>query len=122
MEGNHWASLSGYVIAKRLVTGGEAIEVFSSSRAIDGGYLFPHIVAAIGNSADAETLMDIIRVQFARFGSDYNWSRAIAEAVLVLAPNLAMELYGIALFCSRRTRTQDRNQHNSLGFATQWHL
>ena len=98
LEGNHWASLSGYVIAKSLVTAREAIEVFSSSRAIDGGYLFPNIVAAVGEPADAETLIDIIRAQCARFGSDYNWSRAIAEAVLCLAPNLATELYRIALF------------------------
>ena len=99
VEGNHWASLSGYVIAKRLVTAREAIEVFSSSRAIDGGYLFPNIVAAVGEPADAETLIDIIRAQCARFGRDYNWSRAIAEAVLCLAPNLATaELYRIALF------------------------
>ena len=81
LEGNHWNSLGGYVIAKRVVSAREAIDVFNSSRVIQGGYVFPHIVAAIGDPADAETMMDVIRSQPARFGSEYNWSAAIAEAV-----------------------------------------
>ena len=100
LEGNHWSSLSGYVVARRVVTAGEAIEAFSSPRAIDGSYLFPHIVAAIGEPADAETLMDVVRAQLPRFVSDYNWSTAIVEAILSLAPDLAMELYRIALFAA----------------------
>ena len=100
LEGAHWASLRGYVIAKELVTAREVIEVFSSPRAIDGGYVFADIVAAIGEPADGETLMEVLRAQLVRFGSDYNWSTAMAEAVLSLMPGLAVELYRIALFAA----------------------
>lgn len=100
LEGSHWSSLTDYVIDKKVVSAREAIEVFSRLEAIEGGYMFPRIVDAIGDPADAKSLMDVIQAQLARFGRDYNWSTAMAEAVLALKRDLIIELYKIALISS----------------------
>ena len=97
LEGKHWSALYGYVVPRKLVTAAEAIGVFTSPEPIEGSYLLPDIVSTLGKSADADKLLDVIRTQLWRFGSDYNWSLAIAGAYLSLAPDAAHELYRIAI-------------------------
>ena len=107
LEGRHWTSLANYVITNGLVTVKEAIDTFSSSRAIEGSYLFVRVIQAIGEPADAQTLMAVARAQLARFVGDYNWSIVIAEAILSLAPELVTELYRIALLAAGERERKD---------------
>ncbi|MCY4557716.1 MAG: hypothetical protein OXF79_15315 [Chloroflexi bacterium] len=107
LEGRDWTSLANYVIANGLVTVKEAIDTFNSSKAIEGSYIFARVIEAIGAAADAPTLMAVARAQLARFVGDYNWSTAIAEAVLSLAPELVTELYRIALLAAGERERKD---------------
>ena len=97
LEGKHWSTLYGYVVPRKLVTLGEAIDVVTSADPIEGSYLLPDIVSTLGKPADADKLLEVIHSQLARFGSDYNWSSAVAGAYLCLAPEKAHVLYRIAI-------------------------
>ena len=125
LEGKHWSTLYGYVIPRKLVTAGEVIDVLTSSDTIEGSYILPKIVSTLGQPAHADKLLDAIRAQPRRFGSDYHWSSAMACAYLCLAPEAAHDLYRIAflvkggggeresaissvLIASRRHGTRDR--------------
>lgn len=96
LEGKHWPTLYGYIVARKLVTADEAIGVVTSSDTIEGSYLLPEIISTLGKAADADKILDEIRAHLPRFGNDYNWSSAMACAYLRLAPDSAHVLYRIA--------------------------
>ena len=95
--GKHWPHLYGYVITHQLVTVDEVIDVVSSHDKIDGIYLLSNIMSKLGEPADAEKLLQLMRMQLSRFGMDYNWSLNIASAFLTLKPDSANELYRLAM-------------------------
>ena len=124
LQARDWPQLWGYVVAHRLVTISEVISVVNSSDNIDGMYCLADVVAGVGRSADARSILDTIGSNLHRFGSDYTWSSSITESYLSLRPDGVDELYRLAflldgteraradaissiLLASRRHRTGD---------------
>lgn len=97
LQGKHWPHLYGYIIAHQLVTVDQVIDVVSSHDKIDGIYLLANIMSKLGEPADAERLLQLMRMQLSRFGIDYNWSLNLASAFLTLKPDSANELYQLAM-------------------------
>ena len=97
LQGRHWPHLYGYIIAHQLVTVDQVMDVVSSHDKIDGIYLLANIMSKLGEPADAEKLLQLMRMQLSRFGMDYNWSLNLASAFLTLKPDSANELYQLAM-------------------------
>ena len=131
LQARDWPQLWGYVVAHRLVTISEVISVVNSSDNIDGMYCLADVVAGVGRSADARSILDTIGSNLHRFGSDYTWSSSITESYLSLRPDGVDELYRLAflldgneraradaissiLLASRRHRTGDSRRLISL--------
>ena len=106
LEGRHWSQLHRYVSFHELVTARDAIDVAASVGTVEGLYVLPDVVSVLGGPADAEVALDVIRTQIRRFGTDFNWSMAMARAYLSLAPTGEIDLYRVAVHatCNKRER------------------
>ena len=108
LQGNHWAQLCNFIVAHQLVNADEVMDVVASSGNIDGGYLLSDIMSKLSEPTDAEKLLNLIRRQLTRFGTDFNWALNIADACLTLKPDYASELYRLAMLISD---IQDGREH-----------
>ena len=84
LDGQHWPQLSGYVIAHKLVTVSEVMEVFNSSGTIEGSYCFSDVISALSVSGDADKLLEAIRARLHRFGTDYRLQLVIEHSGFLL--------------------------------------
>ena len=100
LEGKHWSQLHRYVSTRRLLTARDAIDIAVSLETAEGLYVLPDVVSVLGGPADAEVVLEVIRTQMSRFGSDFNWAMAMAGTYLSLAPEGEIELYRVAVHAS----------------------
>ena len=111
LRGEHWSQLHRYVSSRELVTARDAIDVAVSLGTVDGLYVLRDVVSVLGGPADAEVVLDVIRTQMSRFGSDFSWAMAMVGAYLSLAPEGEIELYRVAVHAS----CNDRERKNAIG-------
>ena len=97
LEGRNWSQLYNDLTTHELVTADEVIDVASSTRPIEEIYLLPEVLSRLGSQRHAERVIELIRTQIDRFGKEFNWSIAMAEAFLSLAPEREQELYRASL-------------------------
>jgi len=97
LRGDHWQSLSGFVIKHKLVTVSEVIGLVASKSKIDNLYMFGYILAKLPEPVPVEQILGVLRAQRSWFFENYNWSSAVVEACLRFAPCCLVELIKLSL-------------------------
>ncbi len=86
LRGEHWKTLSAYVIRHKLVSANEVIGVIASSVVVENKFMLASILRGIESPVAVDVLLQILREQSERYFADYQWASVIVEAILEFDP------------------------------------
>ncbi|HAV1327627.1 TPA: hypothetical protein L3N00_004161 [Vibrio parahaemolyticus] len=105
LRGEQWSAVSAYVIRHKLLSAKDVIGVISTPQTVEHVYLLTSIIKELGEPVPASNLFGVIREQPQRYFSDYQWSSAIIETILELAPE---QLHNLIAFSINNAVDEDQ--------------